>query len=179
MILNAPPYETANTVRKLCLLLLIALPAMADEERAPRPHEILGRLADGSPAPPRPPVPRLQVEPCDLRETTVAELDGRTITIQRIGPRRLPEPATVPFSGELDEAIVSEARSAARTRPADEFKPVRVLFVSAIVYDHETTFLRWSDQTGEPTLEGWGNVDFNHRRGFSGFTDGQVDPDVS
>ncbi len=100
--------------------------------------------------------------PLGHSEETVRVLDshsiqtgGRTITLERIEPPKIEPVATT--------AATVSSESAARTFP-------RFVSLSATVFDHAVTEVRWWHNGGEYVI--WSSIDFNHMRSVSAFTDG-------
>lgn len=129
---------------------------------------LIGGVADGTPAPPAPPRPLPEVR---VLNSSVRHEGGRTITMNRVAPPELPEPPPPKPLPELTdeemEALLAQAQENARE--------TRFALVSATVYDHEKTLLRWwipgdRERNLEPReFQGWSNVDFFHLGGFHSF----------
>jgi hypothetical protein len=127
---------------------------------------VLGTIADGTPSPPSPPkvLPKFNVE-----ATTLHQLADHDVIMQRVTDPGLPDPPPPPppMSEKEYEAL----------RASEEWKEVvgkhkdsQMLFLSATVYDHKRTFVRWyGNGTPMKCFAAWSNVDFNHLSGLGGF----------
>jgi len=125
--------------------------------------KIIGPVADGTPPPEPPPRPMPDVK---VLNTVVRHEGGRTITMNRVEPPDLPElPPPVP-PPDLSDPKVQEWLAKMR----ENARETRMAFVSATVYDHERTLLRWW-LPGDPpkNFEAWSNIDFNHLCGFGSY----------
>lgn len=124
---------------------------------------IIGPVADGTP-PPESPKP----EPPDtpVISTSVVREGGRNVTLQQVAMPDLPAPPAPPEPPDLSDPQVQAWMAEMR----EKAKEVHLAFVSATVYDHEKTLVRWW-LPGDPpkSFEGWSNVDFNHLCGFGSF----------
>jgi len=161
--------QVGMAILRLALIFALGcLPALAQsetveesfDEEAPR---IVGKLADGNPSPPPParPAPNYQI----LR-TTVQEQSGRKVTIHRVADPGLPERAKpIPSEIDLNDPEVQAWLDQQRQAP----KKLRLTIISATVFDHEVTFLRWwvfGDDGPPEEFQAYSNVDFNHLTGF-------------
>ena len=119
--------------------VVLALPALAQQARL-TPNDSLPEF-------------NLRV----LRQTKV-QSGGRTITINRVAPPTLLErPAPLPAPAPL----TAEERETLRRR---EGKKTEMVFLTATVYDHEVTALRWFSEGRE--YHAFSNLDFNYFRGL-------------
>lgn len=155
---------------------LAFLPLSAQDETGAEPlaegaPRIVGELADGTPPPPAAPRPAPDYQ---VLSTTVQQQGGRNVTIHRVADPGLPE-RVEPIRSELDlddpqvQAWLEQQRHAP--------KKLRLTIISATVFDHETTFLRWwvFDDDGPPEeFQAYSNVDFNHLTGFGTYEVGDV-----
>lgn len=138
------------------------------QETAP---QIVGDLADGTPPPPAPPRP---VRDYQILKTTVQGQGGRNVTIHRVADPGLPErvepiPSTIDLDDPEVQTWLEEQRRAA--------KRLRLTIISATVFDHEVTFLRWWVFGGEgppEEFQAYSNVDFNHLTGFGAYEVGEM-----
>ncbi len=127
---------------------------------------IIGGVADGTPPPPPPPkeVPNFTI----LSSKLVHEC-GRKVSIQRVADPQLPElpPPPPPMTEEELEAL----RQSPEFQEFAEKHIEQVHFiVSATVYDHRITRLRWWPDLGkQESFECWSNFDWNHMTGFCQF----------
>ena len=119
-----------------------------------------------------PTVTEFVVETQDILETKVHEVGGRTVTIQRIKPVKLPDPPPpLPPADVTDPAVlqrIAEMRA--------KYRKTEFAFVSATVYDRSRTFVRWwpSGRVGQE-IAGWTNVDFNYLIGLAKVAHGERD----
>lgn len=127
---------------------------------------ILGSVADGTPAPPPPPPPPLPA--MKVEQTFVRQLADRKVTIHRVkdpGLPPLPDPPEA-TPRDLNDPEFQAWMNERRAEWLEKRERSRLVFLSATVFDHERTFLRWwvTGYDGGPPQEfkGWSNVDFNH-----------------
>jgi hypothetical protein len=92
-------------------------------------------------------------------------LPGRTLTILRGEPAQLPDPPPPP---PVPQARPPEQLAALAARRA-ALRETRLIQLSATVYDHRLTYLRWFEPKTREWREAWSNVDFNHLTGCGGF----------
>lgn len=168
-----------SVVGPVLAFLLAAPPSSAqqgtDSEEADResPH-IVGPVADGTPPPPSPPadLPFFRVE-----ATLLKRLADRNAAVHRVADPKLPPLPKPPPPVELTAAEIQELQELfAQARK--EAPRMCLVFVSATVYRHEKTFLRWwVTGDGKPPEEfnGWSNVDWNHLCGFASYQLGGVE----
>ncbi|WP_367872870.1 hypothetical protein [Luteolibacter sp. Populi] len=156
-----------------------------DEEAKEEPEAstaIVGPIADGSPVPAiePPPQPDFVVESTITRSVFVEKapemaglpsVKGRiNVTLNRVEDPRLPNPPPPPPLPPLDpDDPVVQARLA---EMRENYKRTELVFVSAQVYDHACSLVRWYPN-GQPRsiMSAWSNIDFNH---FSGFAACQI-----
>ena len=119
---------------------LVVLPVSADEPEPPAQE----------------PPPKIEFAPQDILETKVVDLGDRDMIIQRVVPPVLPEPPPPPSPD--DPAVVAWREARLQLYAGSE-----IISLSATVYDHSVTLLRWSPQglQGEE-LSAWVNVDLHH-----------------
>jgi hypothetical protein len=108
-------------------------------------------------------VPVKEVPALSIQDSVVHQVEGRSLTIVRGEPTVLPDAPLLPAptSPTLEQAAWMAARRA-------EAAQTRSVTISATVYDHDKTFLRWSDPKSGTSFEAWSNVDFNHLQGTQG-----------
>ena len=161
--------------KSLAFLALLALsaPARSEEQATVTTARVLGDIPDGTPAPVTP-VPEFIIPAKDILETTTHELDGRTITIQRIKPIDLPEPSeTTP--APVNTAPLPQNLAATTQRPKQT-----TISLSATVYraaSHPPRSLVTYRPNGNGTpITFWSSADFSLLKGITSFlaTDGQA-----
>ena len=109
------------------------------------------------------------LQPAPVLESREFVIRGGTANVQSVqGPRRglapKPEPAA-----EVERAAVP-LDPALRALMAERLRNQRQLFLSATVYDHQRTLLRWwAGNAPARAFAAWSNVDFNHCAGMGGF----------
>lgn len=126
----------------------------------------VGTVADGTPFPPALPkvIPKFHVE-----TTTLHRLADHDVTMQRVNDPGLPAPP--PPEPPLSEKEYEALRASEKWQEVvANHKDSQMLFLSATVYDHKRTFVRWY-RNGTPlkSFAAWSNVDFNHVSGMGGF----------
>ncbi len=121
---------------------------------------------DPSPTPTPDPLAGVPVQVLDQQQVTIG---NHTITYNRIAPPVFPAPA--PSAGPTANAVnhgpqTHSASSSPHANDADGSgeKPYKVLLLSATVYDHQFTALRFYGG-GSPELSAYVNIDFNYFRG--------------
>ena len=153
--------------------------------------EILNRLPNGTPPPPSPKLvmPNFVVKSTVIREFDVIEpppmsglppVMGRiTATVHLVEDPGLPDPV-IPVPRVMDPARMALLRE----RAAKYVWPVHAT-VSATVYDHRRTLLKWSffgnAKTGENPRKNyiaWSNVDFSYFGNFSSYQIARADGSV-
>lgn len=125
--------------------------------------QLLGKVADGTPPPPtiKPELPLLEIE-----GTTVTRLADREIVLNKVQDPELPPIPNPPEQKALDfndpEVVAWLEREMA------EAPEQRIVMLSATVYDHRKSFLRWwvlnpapGDASRFEDYEAWSNIDFN------------------
>jgi hypothetical protein len=147
--------------------LLVAQEEVAAEIEIEGDARLLGEVADGTPTPTARPVER---PPLEVIDTFVHPKGECSLVIQKVVPPHVP-PALRPsppleLTEEELEALLKGREAAPETR---------VAMISATVYDHEKTLVRWwvpEDRARaiEPrSFEAWSNLDFRHLGGFVSF----------
>lgn len=139
----------------------------AEEGRA----RIIGEVADGSPVPesPKPVLPEFTVE-----HTSVLNKGGRKISLERVIDPDIKMPSK-PRTRTNPYPAIGIPTQAVNVGQAQEGTKTVLVMISATVFDHEHTFLRWTVMGHEgkaEEFEAWSNLDFHH---FTGFTSYEVD----
>jgi hypothetical protein len=114
-----------------------------------------------------PPAPRQPLPPADVIQRSSIRQGGRTITIEQVVPPEIP-PAAAPAVAQPSPE--EAARRHAAFLAGRMAHPVCLLSLSATVYDHKATLLRW--RHGETQYQAWSNIDFEYLRGFGNFESG-------
>ena len=161
--------------KSLAILVLLALsiPARAEEQATVTTARVLGDIPDGTPAPVKS-VPEFIVPAKDILETTTHELDGRTITIQRIKPIDLPPPPeNVPAPVNTAPLQYNLAANAQRLQTT-------IISLSATVYRSAShtprSLVTYRPNGNRQPITFWSSADFALFRGVSSFlaTNGQT-----
>lgn len=121
---------------------------------------ITGGIYDGKPSPPAPPKERPTF---DIQWSKVQYKNGRKVTINRVSPPEI-KPAV---KTSLSSQQVAQSSVDLENRIKDIKESGGLFMVSATIYDHKITHVKWSHE-GEH-FECWSNVDWNHLGGFIGF----------
>ncbi len=162
-----------------CVLGTLLCPALPAQEAPPAPAPIIGHLADGTaPPPPAPkPLPHYTVLRSHQQSMQVdqpAPLPGMPATTHTIKTtieivkRPPPAPAPPPPAPRLPLDDAAKARLAA-LRAA--YRKTEFGFLSATVYDHQRTLLRWQpNRRAGQEITAWSNLDWNEFGGLSSFT---------
>jgi hypothetical protein len=140
---------------------------------------VIGPLSDGRPGEllVAPVLPEFRVKNSIMRRMRVvepSEMDGLPpvqgwikATVQRVDDPRLPDPppsATVAFPSGSPAISAQLAQRRGRDQTTD------IVFISATVYDHARTLLRYSPlEAGRGEICAWSNLDFNCFSGFSSY----------
>lgn len=117
---------------------------------------VLPLLADEPPPAGDQQAPAESFIPEEILDTKVYSLGERSLILQEVVPPPLPPPPAPP---DPSDPAVQVQLQAFR----DRYAGAELIAVSATVYDHAHTLLRWSIQ-GQPGEEwrAWVNVDLNH-----------------
>lgn len=135
-------------------------------------------ISDGRLSPPPPPVqkPDFRIESTQVKEVDVVAappmpglppVEGAiTLKVHTVADPGLPDPPPpLPPPSVTDPAV--KARLAEMSA---KYKEMRIVFLSATVYDHRRTLLRCHPSGGVGReITAWSNLDFNHFRGFGDF----------
>lgn len=145
---------------------------------------IVGQIADGTPSKPpvKPELPIFTVKQTIVRQMDVVEapamsglppVKGRiNVTVQLVEDPNLPEPPPPLPALPVDDPAVK----ARMTEFQGKYRSTELVFVSATVYDHSRTLLKWypnGDATKE--ISAWSNLDFNCFSGFANYQVAQAD----
>jgi hypothetical protein len=156
----------------LSIALLPAPSASAQDTPATEAPQIIGKVADGTPPPPRPPK---ELDKLKVLDSHVHSRGGRSIIVQRVEAPELPEPPARVDTPQID--LNDPATLAWIEQQRGQGKEHRFAIVSASVIDHTATLLHWwvYDNEGPPEqFSGHSNVDFNHLSGFGSYEVGNV-----
>jgi hypothetical protein len=140
-----------NFLSSAVLLLPICF---AQEARIP------GSISDGKRSKPAPPI---ELPEYTIKWSKVQYKYGRKVTINRIEPPVVVSKPKI----ELSAAQVAQRTEEWKTKIKDINEYGGFVMVSATIYDHKATHVRWWHE-GE-AFEAWSNVDWNHLGGFIGF----------
>jgi hypothetical protein len=140
---------------------------------------VIGPIADGTPAPP---APEPQLPDFIIRSTQVKKImrEGPSgvpglqpvrrevnVTVQLVEDPHLPAPPPLSPPAAMSDPAVADELAEIQTNDSE----VKTVFVSATVYDHQRTSLRWWPDGGTGReMRAWSNIDFNHLCGFSDYT---------
>lgn len=122
---------------------------------------VIGEVADGSPSPPAPP----KVLPeFTINWSTVHQKKDHRVVINKV---QAPAPVVIRTSEPLSEEEIAR-RAAELERSISAARESGGIFtVSATIYDHKTTYVRWWNDKNEYAC--FSNVDWNHLGGFHEF----------
>jgi hypothetical protein len=111
--------------------------------------------------------PRLDIPASNTVTSWTFDRGDHTITIQKVRPVMLPAPP--------DEALPADPARQGAFRQILANRPRRELVcLSATVYDHRATLLRWFGSNGR-MFEAWSNIDFNLMRGVGAVQQGDTE----
>ncbi len=160
------------------VLRLFVSPLLAEEPEISGETGIIGPVSEGNPTAPLPsPEPlNLKVKSTAFHQIDVEKasefsdlppVKGKiTATVQLVEDPGLTDPLPPLPDMSVDDAAVQARLAELRTTQ----RSMRILFVSATVYDHKRTFLRcFPNGQANGEVSAWSNVDFNHFSGFSTF----------
>jgi len=152
----------------LALALLSAGLALADESA-----QIVGPVADGTPAPPPPDPVTFEIRPEDVISSKVRDFGDHTITIEKVIPIELPEAPAVQQRAEPSEE--QKAAILAHRQEAQE----RVFLMMSITAFRSTQYsggvrtqFRWWSKDRSREIVAWSNVDGSWLSGFGEFKSG-------
>jgi len=160
------------------------------EIRTPPPSTVAvipGRIADGTPSPPPPPVeiPAFRIESTQVKRVDVVEppplaglppVEGTiTLKVHSVADPGLPDPPPPPPPPPIEDPQTL----AGLADPGAHDPGTRLVFISATVYDRNRTMLRcYPHADGDKVIDAWSNLDFNHFGGITGIDasggDGEV-----
>ncbi len=165
--------------------MLLATLAASGQQLEPIPHDdpplppaggpvIVGTLPGESipapvPQPERLAPPRLDVPARNTVTSRTYDRGDHSITIEKVRPVLLPAPPETSEMRPPDLARQAAFRQLLANRPRRE-----LVCLSATVYDHRATLLRWSGSNGR-TFEAWSNIDFNLMRGVGAVKQGDTE----
>lgn len=180
-------------------------PALDDASEVPASETgIPGPIADGTPAPP---APERRLPDFNVRSTTTKKIMREepsgvpglppvrkkvTLSMHLVEDPNLPDPPPPP-PAQPPEDMTDPAVLARRAELWAHYQEPEYVFLSATVYDHQRTLVRWWPNRGpaapltvklapvpvlgrwpndKPDVEmiAWSNIDFNHLSGFSDYT---------
>ncbi|NJM37543.1 MAG: hypothetical protein HC845_06580 [Akkermansiaceae bacterium] len=149
-----------------------------EDQSNPAETAVIGRVADEESSPLAAEVERPKFEVRNTITQKIMREEARqaegvqpvrkevTATVHVVSDPKLADPApplpALPIDDSAVIARIDEMRAKAKER--------EIVFVSATVYDHEYTLLRWwSNGRVGTQMTAWSNVDFNHLCGFSDY----------
>lgn len=146
-----------NHSRALLLASLAPLWSITAQELAPS-LKIIGTLDEGVPTP-----PLAETRPDALSGAKVLETrelpwaGGGKLILQAIAP---PSALPAALPDKAAHAPAEELKTAPVPTPS---KPLRLVFLSAVVHEGGRSFLQW-EELGRPgqTGQAWSNIDFHH-----------------
>jgi hypothetical protein len=166
------------------------LPLLAQENGSagmnvvPAGTAISGPIADGTPSPsapaPKPVAPNFTVKSTFTHQAE-AQVDSGVpglppvkkmvnVTVNLVEDPHLPDPPPPLPALDISDPAVQARMAAIRRNP----RKTVTAYISATVYDHSRTFLRWWWQPGggekSDEFNAWSNLDFNDFSGFARFT---------
>lgn len=154
-----------KTLAILAVTLACGLPLQAQDESGAR---LVGPVSDGTPAEP---APQKELPAFTVQSTIVRQLDNRKIIMQRVANPGLPDPPPPPPPATKEELEALRASLEWQERIAN-YKPTKLILLSATVVDGKATFVRWYHEGEE--FQAWSNVNFNHLSGFAEFESDNV-----
>lgn len=122
-------------------------------------HTSLGQDAKPEAVPQEAERPALNLQVLDQKKIN---LGNRSIIMNRVVPPVLPQPPPPPPQPTAEQ--VAAAKAAWDREPHKKFE---ILFLSATVYDHNVTEIRWYG--GKREFRVFSNIDFNYLRGAGEF----------
>ncbi len=152
-----------TSIPLLCLLGGFTHAQEAKLPEKPMPSRIVGEIADGKPSPPAPPKKQPNFK---IHWSKSHQVNGQSITFNKV--------AALP-PADMEQKSVEPLGQAEITRRArkieqwiESVKQSGGFFtVSATIYDHKTTYVRWWN--GKEEYACYSNVDWNHLGGFHEF----------
>jgi hypothetical protein len=156
--------------RALSAVLCLAISYIASAQEQPT---IEGAVADGTPPPP---VEKKAWPAVEVREVHERVLPDRKVTLQRIKNPGLADPTPPAPPPPLSEAELRALHESPEWKAmVAKHHESRLLFISATVYDHQKTLVRWyGNGTPMKSFAAWSNIDFNHFSGMGGFKSGGI-----
>lgn len=159
-----------NTIFRLMPLIccvLAGIPALRGQALE-SDVKIIGPLDEGAAA-----VATAEARPDLLSGAKVLETrelpwaGGGKLVLQAIAP---PPAFAAPLPGGASPARAEEPKADAAPAPASAAKPVRLIFLSAVVQEGGGSFLQW-EEWGRPgrTVQAWSTIDFHHLSVLPGF----------
>ena len=149
-----------KTLTASTFILACGFPLQAQDENGTR---LVSPVADGTPAEPAPPK---ELPAFTVQSTTVRQLADRKIIMQRVSDPGLPAPPPPPPAATKEELEALRASPEWQERIAN-YKPTKLILLSATVVDGKMTFVRWYHEGEE--FQAWSNINFNHLSGFAEF----------
>ena len=132
-----------------------------------------GVRAEGEIAPPSPDFIAACRIPGWIRDTREVPLVGSKFTLHRVrSPRPTYEPL-IPKSLPSQSSAIESSTVRKSIPMLERMSKRRLVIVSATVFDHKYSFVRWQVMGGGGSklqFTGWSNVDFNHFQGLGGLS---------
>ncbi|MEN8738129.1 MAG: hypothetical protein ABF337_12855 [Akkermansiaceae bacterium] len=141
--------------------LLVGPPVIADESSSNA--KVIGGISDGKPSAPQPPkkIPEFKVH-----WSTVHQKKDHKVIFNKVAAPNLPKLVPQPVD-ELSMAEIERRHEEVKKWISDVKESGGFFIVSATVYDHKTTHVRWWN--GKEEYACYSNVDWNHLGGFHEF----------
>jgi hypothetical protein len=136
-------YPRMNPLVRACILTAWLLPTISfsqeDGGATVSNVAIIGPLADGTPSPP---APAKVLPDFTIQNTDTHRLADHKVIMHRVADPGLPDPPAPPQPMSREELEALRASPEWQAALA-EHKETKLCLVSATVYDHERTLVRW------------------------------------
>lgn len=153
-----------NLLLSIILTILCVCPVMAQEAQSvEKATKVIGGIHDGKPSPPSAPKPKPNFK---IMRSQVNYVNGRKVIFNKV---MTPLPAKIDLqpTQPLSEEEIAKRNEAIQKWISDIKESGGFFTVSATIYDHKTTYVRWWN--GKVEYACYSNVDWNHLGGFHEF----------